>query len=151
MKKAIENIFTFVSIREIPPHTSLFYPLAPLFVSIWAGSWLHMQMKLKVRDASLSRLLASSERDAVDYFLITKAKLWWEYPLQYLLWVYPPARLASFNLSAMAQVKKFSPIPNPIGIGRCRWMRQDEAETRRRRAEGVKYANDRANNMQIQW
>lgn len=26
MKKAIENIFTFVSIREIPPHTSLFYP-----------------------------------------------------------------------------------------------------------------------------
>lgn len=39
------------------------------------------------RRVSLSRLLASSERDAVDYFLITKAKLWWEHPLSHLLYI----------------------------------------------------------------
>lgn len=89
---------------------------------LYMTSWLHMQMKLKVRDKTrraLSHLLSSSKRDAVDYFLITKATTVMRgSPLL----SYPSPRLASFNLSAMAQVKKFSPIPNPIGIGRWRWM-----------------------------
>lgn len=108
-------------------------PLAPLYMSLYERSWLHMQMKLKVRDET-RRALSS-----FGLFRKRCSRLFSNYKSKTLMRgspllssMYPPARLASFNLSAMAQVKKFSPIPNPIGIGRWRWMRQDEAETSRR-------------------
>lgn len=108
---------------KIYSHSSPFEKYQPSSTPcLYMSSWLHMQMKLKVRDETraLSSLGLFNKRCS-RLFSNYKSKNCDERIPSPIL-SYPSPRLASFNLSAMAQVKKFSPIPNPIGIGRWRWM-----------------------------
>lgn len=69
----------FLPIPLPPWHLSMsLYELAAGCTCRWNWKW----------ETRLSLVfVASSERDAVDYFLITKAKLWWEHPLSHLLYI----------------------------------------------------------------
>lgn len=95
----------------------------------------HMQMKLKVRPRFV-RASSSSRADAVDYFLITKAKL---SITKTQLQSNNPSQGPPFNLSSSSSWFKWS---------KCFPIRRRDVLC----AEGVKYANDRAVvNMLLHW